>query len=721
MKNLNDFQEAMKERGLIPPTNFIADGRFHRCDVDKPRGKNDGSYLLRQEDGRYFGVIQNWSDGKDRSIWFSDEALGMNKNKDHFKKKVMEINKRYKDEIQSRQEAAKIEANRIWNAAHSPDLKHPYLLRKQIAPIGIKQALNEAHESEQLIVPIRDSSKQITSLLFIDADGKKLFLAGGKVKGGYLVLGQNITGHICICEGYATGISIHTASELTTVVAFSCGNLQAVGSIIRTKFPDKILVYCADNDASNSNNPGLNSAEKAAKCTNGLIAIPLFKDNRADGGDFNDLQIAEGKEAVSAIINSVINTGIRTEKTETNNRKPKNTFLELGTFLGKKPSNPKWLWSNFIPAAALTILYGRAEVGKTTIAMSIIATLSNGGNWPVTNEQAPTCSVLLQESEDDFNRTLGLLMAQGANLSRVIPMGLINECEVRRPFSISKDLSRLEEVIEKNPDIKLIVLSPITAFVDINDQNSAAQLRRALTPLFDFIHRTGVAVLGIAHPRKGTGGHVHDSLSGSHVWIDAARSVLLAIEDLENPDRRYMGTAKLNVSKDKLTHFYTIEGVDVEGENSEIVKTSKIAWGDQFASESVKSIFDRLGEYGTKDDSKDVSDWLEGYLFDGPRTVTEVREAAIADGFQYVHRTFQKALERIRGYTYREKDGFASKWLWSLIPQAVVEGNSPTGNATTQAISTSEIIPLSFASGNPQISKSSTSRSEGYSKDWDEI
>lgn len=39
----------------------------------------------------------------------------------------------------------------------------------------------------------------------------------------------------------------------------------------------------------------------------------------------------------------------------------------------------RWLWPGFLPAAMLTILGGAPGCGKTTIALSLAATITRGG------------------------------------------------------------------------------------------------------------------------------------------------------------------------------------------------------------------------------------------------------------------------------------------------------------------------------------------------------
>ena len=155
--------------------------------------------------------------------------------------------------------------------------------RKQIKSFGVRVDVSGA-----LIVPVYDASGTLQSLQFIDADGKKQFLTGGKIGGGRFLIGDapKPAGTICVCEGFATGATIHEATGYSVFVAFNCGNLEAVAISIRALYPQAKVTICADNDHQTPENPGLNAAKRAAAACNGSIAIPL---SLTGVTDFNDL------------------------------------------------------------------------------------------------------------------------------------------------------------------------------------------------------------------------------------------------------------------------------------------------------------------------------------------------------------------------------------------------------------------------------------------------
>lgn len=122
-----------------------------------------------------------------------------------------------------RQKAASQTAAALWQQA-DPATAHPYLTTKAIQPHGIKTF------GDKLLIPMRDTAGTLRSLQTIAPDGGKLFHPGGRVKGCYFGIGKPADGLI-VCEGFATGASIHEATGDAVAVAFNAGNLEAVALV----------------------------------------------------------------------------------------------------------------------------------------------------------------------------------------------------------------------------------------------------------------------------------------------------------------------------------------------------------------------------------------------------------------------------------------------------------------------------------------------------------
>jgi len=203
------------------------------------------------------------------------------------------------DRATMRADDAAARAARIWAAARPAPTEHPYLAAKQAAPLALRMDARG-----QIVVPLQDVEGQLHSLETIAPDGAKRFLAGGAKRGHFYVIGTDPapiadpTGPILICEGWATGASLAMATCHAVIAAMDAGNLLPVAEALRVRFPEADIILVADNDAKpdRDTNPGVEAARKAALAVDARIAIPVIP------GDANDLFIAEGPQAVAALV-----------------------------------------------------------------------------------------------------------------------------------------------------------------------------------------------------------------------------------------------------------------------------------------------------------------------------------------------------------------------------------------------------------------------------------
>lgn len=186
----------------------------------------------------------------------------------------------------TRADDAAARAARIWDSARPAPEDHPYLVAKRAAPLALRM-----DASRRLVVPLQDIGGRIHSLETIAPDGAKRYLAGGVKKGHFAVVGAEpgplaeLTGPVLICEGWATGASLHIATGHTVIAAMDAGNLMPVAEALRARFPAADLVLVADNDEKpdRDGNPGVEAARKVAVAVDGRLAVP------ESPGDANDL------------------------------------------------------------------------------------------------------------------------------------------------------------------------------------------------------------------------------------------------------------------------------------------------------------------------------------------------------------------------------------------------------------------------------------------------
>jgi len=212
-----------------------------------------------------------------------------------FARRMETLRRQHEAEQRQKQAEAAAAAATRWAAA-VPAHDHPYLTAKGVHGHGVRV---EARHT--LLIPMRDTEGRLHSLQAISPDGSKRFMPGARTKGCYHAIGKP-SGRLVICEGYATGATIHEDTGHAVAIAFNSGNLLPVAKTLRAKFPCITLVLAADDDWRTDGNPGVTAATEAAREVGGLLAVPNFSGlPRGDKDtDFNDLHRLAGMVEVQA-------------------------------------------------------------------------------------------------------------------------------------------------------------------------------------------------------------------------------------------------------------------------------------------------------------------------------------------------------------------------------------------------------------------------------------
>lgn len=287
---------AMREAGVDPGTT-IPDGKLHRFDVpgDRPKSLN-GWYVLYDGDIQA-GRFGSWKTGENIS-WCSKKKTEFSpEEKAIYKAKIEAARRAYAEEQTKIHEECRAASKILWDNSRPADSNHEYLKRKQVISYGLRQSGND------LMVPVRGLDRTLHGVQFIKAEktsgGKdKIFKTGTDKKSHFHLIGTPIDNTMIICEGYATGASIHQATGHAVLVAFDAGNLKPVAEFVHKERPALLLIIAADNDQWTDGNPGVSKASEAAKAVSGVCRIPQFKDVTNKPTDFNDLHVLEGPEAI---------------------------------------------------------------------------------------------------------------------------------------------------------------------------------------------------------------------------------------------------------------------------------------------------------------------------------------------------------------------------------------------------------------------------------------
>lgn len=310
---LDQFGRALNAAGLVPSdlSTITADGVLHRFHVEGDKRQTKNGWYVLHADGVPAGEFGTWKDAGASHTWCANIGRDLD---------VAEL-----AEIRARTEAARRarEAERAKEAAKArkkaadllaaakPAVRvtHPYLAAKKVRAYGGIRQLGE-----QLLIPLRDTAGVLHGVQFIQPDGSKKFGTGTAKAGCYFGIGIPRE-RLLICEGYATGATLHEATAHAVAVAFDAGNLMPVARALREKFADLQLVIAADNDHATEGNPGLTKAREAAAAAGARVAAPMFAPGAA-GTDWNDYAALHGLEAVREAFAAALLTASESDAAE---------------------------------------------------------------------------------------------------------------------------------------------------------------------------------------------------------------------------------------------------------------------------------------------------------------------------------------------------------------------------------------------------------------------
>ena len=284
------FLDALSAAGYKTP-KILSVGILDRIDgPEDARGKRSGWYVYREiadsvNEGQCIGraTFGSWKTGEKHEWLSRSETIMTHTEKVALQDAIDKIKKEEEKEKLARNAEAAERAYDIWKKAPQAS-SHDYLSNKGVkACEGIKVT-----NDERLIIPMAIED-QIVSLQYIFKNGDKRFMTGGATKGAWFKIeGKDDT--VYICEGYATGASVHEATGNCVYVAFTANNIYEVTAKAKKNYPQSRIVIAGDDDKETAGNPGRTKAEQAAQ---GFNADAVFPPGYID---FNDLHKEQGLE-----------------------------------------------------------------------------------------------------------------------------------------------------------------------------------------------------------------------------------------------------------------------------------------------------------------------------------------------------------------------------------------------------------------------------------------
>ena len=361
---------------------------------------------------------------------------------------------------------------------------------------------------------------------------------------------------------------------------------------------------------------------------------------------------------------------------KTNSRLYENTFAaksSLGTFFdaGKarailtrltdieaKPIS--WLWPGRIALGKLSLIAGDPGLGKSLLTATMAAIVSKGYSWPLEETVAPIGSVVLLSAEDDPGDTIKpRLEAAEADCDRIHVLQAVRATDsdgnpIERMFSLKRDIAVLEELLPTLPDCRLVIIDPISAYLEGADSHNNTDVRGLLAPLAKLASDHSVAIVLIQHLNKSSGGSAMYRSMGSVAFVAAARAAYIVTKDQNDPERRFVMPTKNNLAKDTTGLAYSVRTAD----NGAPV----IAWELEPVTITADEALAPLQSDEEKTDTDWAIDFLERELAEDSVQAAEVNKDAKQAGIS--QKSLRRAAEKLG--IKRKKAGFNQGWVWSL-------------------------------------------------------
>lgn len=193
-----------------------------------------------------------------------------------------------------------------------------------------------------------------------------------------------------------------------------------------------------------------------------------------------------------------------------------------------------------LPLGQVTLYVGYPGVGKSTTAAWLAAGVSRGN---LAGDLDRPGRVVFLTGEDSWDTGIKpRLAAADADMDLV---GWLERPDGEAP-TFPRDVRALERYIAAE-SVRLLVLDTVVDFADESMTTDASNLqaRRLLMPLKVVAERTGVCVLALTHPNKGTGTGI-DRVNASRAWGAAPRAVFVFGQDPDDEEAGLIAAQKVN-------------------------------------------------------------------------------------------------------------------------------------------------------------------------------
>jgi hypothetical protein len=180
----------------------------------------------------------------------------------------------------------------------------------------------------------------------------------------------------------------------------------------------------------------------------------------------------------------------------------------------------EWLWQGYLARGNLTLLAADPKAGKSTLLFHLLSRMHSGHGF--LGLRATSTPTLLFSEEAG-----GLVRTRAESLDLLDKP--IHVVSIQPSLSWARTCGYTKYRVQHKGD-KLVILDTISRFWDVTDENDAAQVIHALSPIYAISRAFDASILLLHHTRKG-GGAGGRAIRGSNA-LPGAVDVIMELNRL---------------------------------------------------------------------------------------------------------------------------------------------------------------------------------------------
>jgi hypothetical protein len=545
-----------------------------------------------------------------------------------------------------------------------------------------------------LFPTLSDDRQTVTAVKYRSIVAKKLKMQDGKENSGilrapntsttlYNLQEVNALTDVWIVEGEPDTLAL--AQTGRTVVGFPTSNYKPTDDecALLSSAPRRFIA--CERDAA-----GQKLIDDLKKKLHGATFDIKWPNNRKDSNDVLTHECGNNIEKFTALVDDLEARATQTV-----------TEPLLRNADDIQPERIKWLWESKIPLGKITLFAGNPDNGKSLASTSIAAICSSGGEWPGTKIKHPPADVLMLLGEDDLEDTaVPRLMAANANMKNVSFLEAVRPVQLEdREVQLDIDIPAIERQLEKNPNIRLLIIDPISNYLGKVSMVAEQEVRSILIPLKRAAEKYNVAVLLVMHLNKKADLDAISRVGGAMAFIGVARCSWLFVRDVQevtedagdgktekptekSADSFSMLRIKNNlVSSNRSGLSYSVDVRPIKAKDGSEIITPFVKWGEVIEGSADERLNGGRGRAESdeprangrpNDKLKKAIQWLETYLQDGEPHPSKLLFEDAKNGAGIGKETLERAKDTLP-ITVKKHEKY---WYWQAIPNGQPKGDN---------------------------------------------